>query len=235
MKNQINKIVSVVILFFFLSSCHKVPKSFVEGERDRAFKNYLIMRKIEFTDLNSSLYSKYYLDFMHYERKELLLKNPFLKFNQVYVHQTNNIIRYFVFTDIGYVYTVDTDRHGSEFVSEAVEGKIKVKKPFPLLFYGFYKLEDTIIKIKIREKNRCKELFINDIGVVSKDTVRLTGYYKSIEFKYKKKWLAKTHKTNFRLVYQPDLTATFINHNFWGEVFRVKGEFKDDHFIEEKK
>ncbi|OXA94904.1 hypothetical protein [Flavobacterium hercynium] len=153
MKNQINKIVSVVILFFLLSSCHKVPKSFVEGERDRAFKNYLIMRKIEFTELSNSLYSKYYSDFLDYETKELLSKTPFLKFNQVYVYQgTNNTIRYFVFTDIGYVYTVDTDRHGSEFVSEPVEGIIKVKKPFPLLFYGFYKLEDTIIKIKIREK-----------------------------------------------------------------------------------
>lgn len=85
------------------------------------------------------------------------------------------------------------------------------------------------------KKNRRKELFINDIGVVSKDIVRLTGYYKSIEFKYKKKWLAKTHKTNFKLVYQPDLIATSIKHNFWGEIFRIEGEFKDERVIEEEK
>lgn len=235
MKEQINKIVSVVVLMFLLTSCHRPPKGYKEGDYDRAFMKYLTMRKIEFTELNNSLYSKYYIDFMRYERKELLLKNPFLKFNQVYVHQTNNIIRYFVFTDIGYVYAAETDRDGSAFVSEPAEGKIKVKKPFPLLLYGFYELEDRIVRISRNEVQRYGELNQCDVGIMQNDTITLTAYYNTKKFGYKKKWLAKTHKTNFKLVHQPNLTATPIKHDFWGKTFRIEGEFNDERVVEEEK
>ena len=79
-----------LFIFAFLNSC-KTTNIKYDGKSDLAFKEYLKVSKIQYQELNDSIYSKYYSKYLKYELKQKFDKNPYLKVNEVYVHyRTHN-------------------------------------------------------------------------------------------------------------------------------------------------
>lgn len=205
---KIIKIVSLLVSLFFIISCGSSKKT---GERTQSFKKYLETRNIDIRKLNDSNYTDYYIEFLNDETKNLIMKNPYLKTNKVYVYQGRGQNIFCVFSDDGNEYLARIYKADFSVLAEPENGLVKLKQTVKLEFTGNFELTDTIIKIRryVRELSG-KEWNGCDLGVFQKDTIRLIEVYDTKKYSYKKKWLAKRYKTNYKFVYQPNLKATRI-------------------------
>ncbi|MBF6654590.1 DUF6261 family protein [Flavobacterium columnare] len=89
-------------ILILLISCKTTKTNWWEDNKDTPFKRYLIQtNKIDInTKMNGKLYDDYYSDFLKYETKTKLEKNPYLKVNKVYVHyRTSNSVEFSVYSD----------------------------------------------------------------------------------------------------------------------------------------
>ncbi len=74
----------LIISFLFFMSCNTANKSL---QLELSFKKYLTTRGIQTDNIDDSIYSLYYSDFLENKKKISLLKNQNLKTNKVYLNQ----------------------------------------------------------------------------------------------------------------------------------------------------
>ncbi|MBF7093478.1 hypothetical protein IUY40_18255 [Flavobacterium sp. ALJ2] len=204
-----NIIFFLIVIFAITTSCgvSKEAKAL-----DIAYEKYLISRDINPNKVNDLQYFKDFLLYEQEQKRKLLSVNPYLKTNKVYVYQGGSKkITFCIFSDDENEYLTRIYRADSSVLTEPKNGVVKLKKTLKLEFLGNFELTDTIIKVSrnIREFSG-KEWNECDVGILQKDTIRLIENYDTKRYSYKKKWLAKTYRTNYKLVYQPDLKATRI-------------------------
>lgn len=172
------------------------------------------------------------------EQKRLsLLQQPILKVNKVYVYQGPKKITFCIFSEDENEYMARAYRTDRVFLTEQKDGIIKLKQPITLEFLGNFELKNSIIKISRNDRALSgKEWNECDLGYIKNDTIRLTENYNTKKYKYTKKWLAKTHKTNFKFIYQPDLIVTKHDgdktHNPY---YLIEGSFNAEINLEEEK
>ena len=204
---KINKIATVYLLIVIVS-CSSTKKTDINDE----YKNYRITQVVK---LDSVLPFQHFKDFLTYKKEQnrkSLLNDPYLKTNKVYVYQGGSIKNTFcIFSDDGNEYLARIYKADSLVLTKPENGIVKLKRAVKLEFLGNFELTDTVIKISRnirelfgKEYNEC------DIGILQKNTLRLIENYDTKLYSYKKKWLAKRYKTNYKLVYQPNLKATRI-------------------------
>ncbi|NRS90851.1 hypothetical protein HNQ02_003798 [Flavobacterium sp. 7E] len=234
---QKTKIIIVLFSLLFVLAC-KTSKKVGEGEYDIAFKNYLETRKIDIKNLNDGNYTDYYLEFLNDKKKKIISDNHYLKVDKVYVYQGGkNKITFCVFSDDGNEYMSRLYKADRDFLTEPENGIIKLKQEFKLEFLGNFELNDKFIKISrnIRELSG-KEFNEGDLGRLENDTIRLIENYDTKKYEYKKKWLAKTYKTDYKFVYQPNLKVTKHEadktHNAY---YLIEGTFNVERNLEEEK
>lgn len=226
---KINKILFFLLLLFFSCNGQNVNEKNKEykGKYDIAFKNYLIQQKIQFKELNDSIYSAHYLNFIKYERKLILEKNPFLKVNKVYLYYiTPSSVEFKIFADDGTfcLSTFDLDMDG-KILSFPENGVVKVLEPIQVVYFGDYEIKDNIIKTRKRRVSPYNETYYYVNGSIKNDTIYFTEKYVGKEKKFEKKTFAKTYKDNFIEVYQPNLTARKYINGAGLICYEVTGEF----------
>lgn len=233
MQIKTNKIVSLLVSLFFIISCGSSKKDL---QLENAFKKYLSTRNIQY-EKNDTIYSKYYSDFLNDETKNLIMKNPNLKTNKVYVYQGGSkVITFCVYADNGELYVAETNKNGSAFLTEPENGKIQIKRRLELIFLGAFKLENNTIKNTRYEKTPRKEWYDCNVGIVKQDTITIVEDYRTNKYgSYKKKWLTKTLKTNYNLIYQPDLKATKFKNEFGFDSYFIEGSFNFERDLKEEK
>jgi hypothetical protein len=234
MIKQISKIAVILLLLIFITGCSTSKK---RGERELAFIKYLDIRKIDTEKLNDGNYTDFYLEFLNDEKKKSLLSNSYLKVNKVYVYQgNNNTITFSVYSDDGELYLAQANKTGSTFLTEPKNGKIQFKQRMELNPFGLFELNDTIVKNTSYEKTSFKEYYYCCESTTKNDTITLKRNYRTKKFgSYKKKWLAKTHKTNFNFIYQPDLRAIKSKNSSGFDAFLIEGSFNAERNLEEEK
>jgi len=178
----------------------------------KAYVAYLVSRNIDTIKANDLDYYDDFFEFKEQNKRQALVANPFLKTNKVYVYQGGTLKNTFcVFSDDGNEYLARIYKADSLFLTKPENGIVKLKRAVKLEFLGNFELIDTVIKISrnIRELSG-KEYNECDVGILQKDTLRLIENYNTKKYSYKKKWLAKTYRTDYKLVYQPSLKVTRI-------------------------
>ncbi|MFK7004881.1 hypothetical protein, partial [Flavobacterium covae] len=121
-------------ILILLISCKTTKTNWWEDNKDTPFKRYLIQtNKIDInTKMNGKLYDDYYSDFLKYETKTKLEKNPYLKVNKVYVHyRTSNSVEFSVYSDeeTFCLSDYDLDMDGKILSLPDENGIVKVIKP----------------------------------------------------------------------------------------------------------
>ncbi len=231
-QTKVNKIVLFSVSLFIISCSSSKKDLQLENE----FKKYLGTRNIKY-EKNDSIYSKYYSDFLNDEKKNLIMKNPLLKTNKVYIYQEGSeVITFCVYSDNGELYVAETNKNGSVFLTEPENGKIEIKRRLELIFLGFFELENNIIKNTRYEKTPYKEWYDCNVGILKQDTITIIEDYRTNKYgSYKKKWLTKTLKSNYNLIYQPDLKATKFKNEFGFDSYFIEGSFKKERDLKEEK
>ncbi|MDR6920508.1 hypothetical protein [Chryseobacterium sp. 2987] len=229
MKPRINKIVVLLLILFCFESCNSQTKKQKQykDERNAAFKEYLNAQKIPFKELNDSIFSAYYGDFLFYEKKLRLESNPYLKVNKVYIHYiTPASVQFVVYSDeeTFCMSTVDLDMDG-KILSFPENGVVKVLQPINLQYFGDYELAGNIIKTRKSRESPYKETYYYVNGSIKNDTIHFTERYEGKSKKFEKKILAKKHKEDFTEVYQPGLSARKFINNANLVSYEVTGEF----------
>ncbi|WP_310556067.1 hypothetical protein [Flavobacterium sp.] len=229
-KNQINKIILFLLLLFLINCGSR--KIDINDE----YRSYQIAKGLD-PSVKKSF--KYFEDFLNHKdsvKRQALLNSNIIKVNKVYMYKRNSESYTFcVFSDDGYAYNVTTtmyknqDTQGyivglKEYVDASQNNIIKFNTPINLNYLGSFELKNNTISIKRSEKTPFREWNENDVGVFKNDTLTMTATYISKKREYKKKWLAKTHKTNFIFVYQPDLKAIGYK-NKYGNGIAIEGSF----------
>ena len=176
---------------------------------------------------------QHFKDFLTYKdsiKKQELIHNSYLKINKVYIYLKNSGDSYIfsIYSDDGQLYTA-TKNIDSEYLSLPENGIIRLKQSIKLYSLGDFELTKDILKVSRKEKTPFKEWYENDTGYLKNDTIHFTESYISKKYEYKKRWLAKTHKSNFINTFQPNLKATKIKDSEYGyDVFIIKGDFKSN-------
>ncbi|WP_103866820.1 hypothetical protein [Aquimarina sp. I32.4] len=219
------KIIFVLVVFSICIACrtHKERK-----EYDIAFNKYIVSRGIDPKTVKGMDYMDDYIEYKKEKKKEKLLNHPYFKVNQVYIHKDKDDDDYLfeVYDDNGRVYIGGSDIVG-ENLSFPKDGMITVTDPITLDLLGFYKLENNKLTIKRWKKTAYRKWYENDIGFVRNDSIYLNGWYYAKEIGFKRKWLAITHKTDFRLRYAPNLKARRGKNFVGGKIFVItEGTFK---------
>ncbi|TRX34211.1 hypothetical protein FNW52_14355 [Flavobacterium sp. ZT3R18] len=235
---QISKIVALMLLFVLVISCSlsKERKS-KSKENHRAYVNYLISRNIDSIKANDLDNYDEFFAFKEEQKRQSLLQNTYLKTNKVYVYQGNrNVITFCIYSNEGYLYMAEAYKTGGMFLTEPKDGIRQLKQKTELNFLGFFELEDTIFKSSRHVKTPFYEMNQSDFGYIKNDTITLTAYYNVKKSGgYKKKWLAKTHKTNYKFIYQPDLRAIKSKNSSGFDAFLIEGSFNVERNLEEEK
>lgn len=230
MKTKINKIFVLLLVLFCFESCSSQTKKQKQykDERNAAFKEYLNAQKISFKELNDSIFSAYYGDFLFYEKKLKLESNPYLKVNKVYIHYiTPASVQFVVYSDeeTFCMSTVDLDIDG-KILSFPENGVVKVLQPVNLQYFGDYELTNNTIKTRKSRVSPDKETYYYVNGSIKNDTIYFMERYEGKSKKFEKKVFAKKHKDNFKEVYQPGLTARKFINNANLISYEITGEFK---------
>ena len=216
--NQKNNIFLTFLLCFICFGCNAQKKF----KHDPDFVKYLENINIDVEKLNDSNYTDYYVEFIRFERKKNLHANKFLKVDKVYMYnRSEDSFTFTVFGSNGTIHIATV--HLGEYL-ELNDKTVTLKKRVPLRCIGDFELKNDIIKVSRSEKTPFKEWTENDVGYIKNDTVVYTETYIAKKYEYKKKWLATTHKTNFRFGYQPTLIANFYEYGHIGE-YEVSGSF----------
>jgi hypothetical protein len=184
-------------------------------------------QKIPFTELNDSIYSAHYLNFMDYERKLKLESNSYLKINKVYVHyRAPNSVEFSIYSDKGTLClsTFDLDIDG-KILSFPANGVIKVLEPIKVEDFGDFEVNGNVIKTRKRKISPFNETYYYLNGIIKNDTIHYTEKYIGKEKKFEKKLFAKTRKSDIKEIYQPDLKAVQYKVGKFLVSYEVTGQF----------
>ncbi|WDF57747.1 hypothetical protein PQ462_13570 [Flavobacterium sp. KACC 22758] len=209
---MVKKTITSMILCSIIGCSSYKEKKDQRKKNHKAYVSYLVSRNIDTIKANDLDYYDDFFEFKEQNKRHDLIANPFLKTNKVYVYQGGSVKNTFcIFSDDGNEYLARIYKADSLVLTKPENGIVKLKRAVKLEFLGNFELTDTVIKISrnIRELSG-KEYNECDIGILQKDTLRLIENYDTKLYSYKKKWLAKRYKTNYKLVYQPNLKATRI-------------------------
>jgi hypothetical protein len=231
MVKQISETFILSILILTLIGCRTSKNN---KEEDIEFENFIKPK-----DRNKATVGDFekFLEYKKEQKRLSLSHDPYLKVNTVYVYQGPNKITFCIYSDDENLYLVRASRTDGAFLTEPKDGIIKLKQPLTLEFLGNFELKGTVIKISRNERALSgKEWNECDVGYLKNDTITFTENYDTKKYEYKKKWLAKTYKTNFKEVYQPDLIVTRHEgdktHNPY---FLIEGLFNAEKNLEEDK
>ncbi len=198
MKSRGNKILFLLFILFCFDSCKSQTKKQKQykDERNAAFKEYLNAQKIPFKELNDSVFSAYYGDFLYYEKKLKLESNPYLRVNKVYIHYiTPASVQFVVYSDeeTFCLSTSDLDMDG-KILSFPENGIVKVLQPVYLQYFGDYKLTDNTIKTRKSRESPHTETYYYVNGSIKNDTIHFTERYEGKSKSLRKKHLLKNIK-----------------------------------------
>ncbi|WP_153935939.1 hypothetical protein [Riemerella anatipestifer] len=188
--------------------------------------NYLKSRGIDPDTVKT--FSRYYEDDYNYrqeQKRQALLKNPYLKLNQVYTSYRNNNIYFYVFLDNGRVFREEHPLH-SDYFNVADDYVVTIKKPIYTHFYCIFKLEEDKLLFQTWQKVPYKEWDEVISFIFKNDTIVGQERYKSKG--YQKKKLAKVHKLdNMILIHRPELKVEEAEIlGFDVKYLSITGEFK---------
>ena len=236
MKIKINNFL-ILVYIVLNNSCNTVKSS---GYTDTAFKQYLISKnKINLnSEMNDKLYDDYYSEFLKYETKTKLEKNPFIKINQVYSYYSETLaqtfgtiieegkqsVTFIIYADDGYFYLNTFDLRSKEF-SIPENGKIKLEKPIVIQHFGSYQMTNDFLKTRKHNKSYRQEWTDYLNGTIKNDTIHFTEQYIGQYVKFEKKWWARKKKYSLIEIYQPNLKAVKFKNNSGLPCFEVTGEF----------
>lgn len=230
-----NKILVFLLIIFCFNACASQNKKRGSWE-NKDFETYLTCKNVSYkkqengylySESNESLYDKYYSDFLRYEKKRDLENNPYLKINKVYVRFiTPTSVEFSIYSDRGTfcINSFDLDIDG-KVLSFPENGKIKVLEPIKVEHFGDFELVNNILKTRKRQISPLNETYYYVNGTIKNDTIHFTEAYIGKEKKFEKKLLVKTHKEDFKEIYQSSLKA--VQYKI-GEVlvsYEVTGEF----------
>ncbi|MCH4830941.1 MULTISPECIES: hypothetical protein [Flavobacterium] len=239
MDNNFFKI-TLILLFQFFISCSSNSLQKKGSWEDKGFEDFLTKKNILFkkkengylySEKSKSLYDDYFADFLKYETKTKLEKNPYLKVNKVYVHyRTSNSVEFSVYSDeeTFCLSDYDLDMDGKILSLPDENGIVKVIKPIVVSYFGDFEITNNIIKTRRHSRSPFNEWYDYVEGKISNDTIYLSKKYwgkAKNNYKFKKYWLAKTRKTNIKEIYQPTLKAEKFKNSYGLTCFRVTGEF----------
>ncbi|AMA49012.1 MULTISPECIES: hypothetical protein [Flavobacterium] len=237
---RLTKITFGFIFFIISFSCKTTKTNWWEDNKDTPFKRYLIeTNKIDInTKMNGKLYDDYYSEFLKYETKTELEKNPYLKVNQVYTFYSETrtqtfgtfidegvqSVTFVIYSDEGRFCLSTFDLSKYPFTAPK-NGIIRLSKPVVVEDFGGFEITNDKIKTKKRNKTPFKEWYDHVNGYVKNDTIHFTNTYVGKEYKFERKWYALKHKINFEEIYQPTLKAEKFKNSYGLTCFRVTGEF----------
>ncbi|SPE77942.1 hypothetical protein FLACOL_01956 [Flavobacterium columnare] len=237
---RLTKITFGFIFLIISFSCKTTKTNWWEDNKDTPFKRYLIeTNKIDInTKMNGKLYDDYYSEFLKYETKTELEKNPYLKVNQVYTFYSETrtqtfgtfidegvqSVTFVIYSDEGRFCLSTFDLSKNPFTAPE-NGIIKLTKPVVVEDFGGFEITNDKIKTKKRNKTPFKEWYDHVNGYVKNDTIHFTNTYVGKEYKFEKKWYAIKHKINFEEIYQPNLKAEKFKGSNGLVKYRVSGEF----------
>lgn len=230
-----NKIILFLIVFLLFSNCDSQKlSSGSNAQIESAFKKYLTAQKISYNldKIADSTYDAHFTNFLKYERTQKLESNRYLKINKVYVHyRTPNSVEFIIYSDMETfcISTYDLDIDGKT-LSFPENGVVKVLKPIQVEDYGDYEITANVIKTRKRHKTPYDISYDYLNGTIKNDTIYLTEHYVGkTDKKFKKKWMSKSDKEDYKQIYQPNLKARQYKI---GEVlvsYEVTGEFNIEH------
>lgn len=237
-RKKLNRILVFLFALYCFSSCKSQNKKRGSWE-NKNFEIYLTNNKIAYkkqengflyNDSKESIYDKYYSDFLKYEKKQELEKNPYLKINKVYVRfRTPTSVEFSIYSDRGTfcINSFDLDIDG-KVLSFPENGKIKILEPIKIEHFGDFEIANNILKTRKRRISPFNETYYYVNGTIKNDTIHFTEAFIGKEKKFEKKIFAKKHDEDFKEVYQPDLKAeqykigkTLVSYEVTGE-FSVK-------------
>lgn len=232
-KTKIYRLELLFFIFIFLFSCSgqqlNEKNQEYKDQRNFAFTEYMTSQKIPFKELNDSIFKAHYSDFLKYEKKLKLERNPFLKVNEVYVHyRTPTSVEFIVYSDeeTFCLSSFDLDIDG-KILGFPENGIIKVIEPIRVDDFGDFEIIGNELKTRKRQKYPGKVWYDYVNGTVKNDTIHFTEKYVGVnDYKFKKKWLAKTRKTDFKEIYQPTLKAEKRKNSIGLIYYIITGEFK---------
>lgn len=217
-KNKI--VILLALLTLFSCGISKRAKAL-----DKEFNKYL---KIVNIDRDTITDFKNFLAYEDSIKKQKLRDSPYLKINEVYVYyRYNDLVTFSVFDDEGHEY-VSSQRVGGDLLEQPKNDIVKLKGKIILPFFGWYDLKKNSIRKKRNHKTPFKEWGEVAKGLIRNDTICFTENYRTKEFGFEKKWLAKTRKINSKIVHQPNLKAVKTKIFRFGseiDVFVISGNF----------
>ncbi|OOB84193.1 hypothetical protein BZL53_03750 [Flavobacterium columnare] len=179
-------------ILILLISCKTTKTNWWEDNKDTPFKRYLIQtNKIDInTKMNGKLYDDYYSEFLKYETKTELEKNPYLKVNQVYTFYSETrtqtfgtfidegvqSVTFVIYSDEGRFCLSTFDLSKNPFTAPE-NGIIKLTKPVVVEDFGGFEITNDKIKTKKRNKTPFKEWYDHVNGYVKDDTIHFINKY----------------------------------------------------------
>lgn len=225
---------AMILCSIIACSSYKEKKE-KERKNHKAYVNYLISRNIDTIKANDLDYYDDFFEFKKQQKKYFLLNHKYLKTNKVYVYQGGKVITFCVYADNGELYIKEINKKRDVFLEDPENGKIKLSERVNLIALGFFELENNTIKNTRYEKTPRKEWYDCNVGIVKQDTITIVEDYRTNKYgSYKKKWLTKTLKTSYNLIYQPDLKATKFKNEFGFDSYFIEGSFNFEKDLKEE-
>lgn len=134
MENNSKFIIGLLMLFLFIS-CNSTQKKHNNVKKHTEFMNYLKSRGIDPDTVK--VFSRYYEDDYNYRQEQkcqALLKNPYVKLNEVYTSYRNGNVYFYVFLDNGRVFRQEHSLL-SDYFSVTDDNLVKIKKPIYTRLY----------------------------------------------------------------------------------------------------
>lgn len=223
------KIGQIFFLLLFLCSCNAVKERKSNEQKNvQAYKMYLISRNIDPIKVNDLDYYDDYFDFKKEQKAKALQNNIHLKVNSIYIYEGPNLITFCIFSDEGKVYLNRINKSDSEFIVKSLGNFYTIKQKIKLDFLGNFALQDSIIRVSRNERSLYgKEWDECDFGYANGDIIHFVQNYNTKKFDYKKKWLAKTRKTDYKFLYQPTiLFLRFERTKDYNPYYLIEGSFE---------
>lgn len=225
-----------VIISVLLISCGIFKKKYTPDRQNIRFMNYLKSQGIDPDTVK--VFSRYYDDHFLYrqeQKRQALLKNPYLRINEVYVDYGITSVDLYVFSDneVSYVEELKiTDPTKAEVVDNK---KVILKQPVVATRFRSFDLIENKLYTNSWEKKTpwSKEQKWIWTFIAKKDTLQLLELYraKNDYLSLKKQFLAKRRKLSDYLIYQPNLKAQkgfiWIGLDKY-DAFSITGEFDLD-------
>ncbi|QAR30225.1 hypothetical protein EQP59_02065 [Ornithobacterium rhinotracheale] len=225
MKNKI----LLVLVSLLVISCRVFNKKYTPDRQNTLFMNYLKSRGIDPDTVK--VFSRYYDDHFWYkqeQKRQALLKNPYLKINEVYYYSYGDI-RLVLFSDDGEMYRnkFNINHHFIEIIGDTL---VKIKEPIELWSYASFELRGSKLYTLTKERAPYNEWYQTITYNFRNDSIIADKMYKS-DLYYKKKWLATTREAyGIKMVHKPELRikkrTEKLDDRYEVNTFVITGEFK---------